>query len=480
LARCTALLAARKDESVAALEKSWRAGTLSATELQTQLLLIAKQEPEAALSWVDGSDLEAHLKSQVRTWIIREWFPKDPDAAIARASIYPYPDASAMAGGLIALLQTGIPEEKAAVVRHLDEIVAMTGDFPVSSASLFPSCSTESGDALLALPPGRGRDALVRHFATAWLQQDPTGAAAWLGGAPVSLRDAAMEQYASEALHPRGSESEVARKLATQWLLKDASSSARARLGPLFAESMARDDPAAAMAWAAKNLTAGPLAEASSKVVGELASRDPDAARALVEGLPPGTLKNQAARQVAAVWLASDPIAAISWYLAKTNPRLADRLAARALGREWAEGNPGSFRNFLADPASPELPETLLSPGIQRMMESNRSACLEWISSLPTKRRNSALKSAYESWARESPADAAASLDDRPDLATPDAARQIAVTWYQRDPQRAVGWVADLPWGGQREAAIAGLKRHADFEVELGGKFPDELKALIR
>jgi hypothetical protein len=110
----------------------------------------------------------------------------------------------------------------------------------------------------------------------------------------------------------------------------------------------------------------------------------------------------------------------------------------------------------------------------------DREGTFDWIATLPDDRREPVLKTAYLRWALDSPAEAAAAFDSRPELATGDGARQIAYYWYRADPSAAAGWVANLPWGGLRESAISGLRKMADYQTQSGSAVPEEVRQLLR
>jgi hypothetical protein len=150
------------------------------------------------------------------------------------------------------------------------------------------------------------------------------------------------------------------------------------------------------------------------------------------------------------------------------------------LAQQWVKTDPASYRAFLATPPSGEIPLAMVFAGVSELVASDKAATFDWISTLPKERRNEVIKIAYQGWSSQAPADAASAFDARPDLATADAARQIAVSWYRKDAKAATGWIATLPWGGTREAALAGVKKVADLEASLGKTSPEELRVLLR
>jgi hypothetical protein len=270
-----------------------------------------------------------------------------------------------------------------------------------------------------------------------------------------------------------------------EWLLKEASAGARTRLGERMAIAMAEDDPVAALQWATKNLDSKSLGQATSDIMKLAVAGDPKRAQALVESLPAGSQRESAANEVAGYWVAKDPTAAITWWLgqrqgnASTRPDASAMAGVMNLGRTWYQKDPDSFRAWLADPEAPQLPDVLLQTGLKGMI-TDRDAAFEWIGSLPQAKRGPVVHAAYAQLAVKSPEEAASAYEAWPDLATGDSAKTIAMIWYGQDQQKAIGWVANLPWGGAREAALGALKKMAEVQVQRGGSIPEELKELLR
>ena len=137
------------------------------------------------------------------------------------------------------------------------------------------------------------------------------------------------------------------------------------------------------------------------------------------------------------------------------------------------------YRDFLADPGSPDLPPATIGSAVAHLMK-DRESTFDWIATLPAGRREPVLKTAYTRWALDSPVEAAAAFESRPELATGEGARQIAYFWYRKDPSGAAGGVSGLPWGGLRESALAGLRKMADYQAQSGGTVPEEVRQLLR
>ena len=469
-------------ETVASLEVLHRAGRMDLLALQQTVRNIAATDPAGAWDWVEGAQLSGSDRAALLREVASVWFDKDPEQVLTKMPGRPFLESTEMACSLVNKLRSKDPAERENLIAHLDRVLELTNGNR-GMINLAPYTG-EGGALLLALPPSRGRDTLLEDFADRWLNSDPLGANAWLQNLSAGSRDRVMEQFTREILHPQRTSEPGVKEFALAWLTKEASEASLKRLGPLYASLVAKEDPAAAMAWASSHLGAAPLAEAAGKIVVELYARDPEGARQMVEELPPWNLRNLSAYDVAEKWLATDPAAAAAWWMAQVEGSIgkSDYFAhgGNRLAQQWIKDNPDSYRAFLADPASGEIPMAVIHAGVSSLIAKDKEATFDWIATLPRERRNEAIKAAYQSWSYDAPAEAASAFDSRPDLATADAARQIAASWFQKDAQAATGWIATLPWGGTREAALAGAKKVAEFEVELGGTFPEELKILLK
>jgi hypothetical protein len=480
LARKTERLAARDFSSIASLDRLHRAGSLSPDDLRNAIREAAGRDPEGTWEWID-ENYPIHQKTELLKIVASVWFNADPAAALARISTVDFYERSRLAGILISKLSDGSTEEKATVAKHLDPLIDYLGNS--TSDLTLPEPSPAGADLLMSLPEGRSRDILLQHFASIWLLRDLATASAWLDQVPEPLRTSTMEQFATRALNAGSSATAASRNAAIAWLRDEAPVAIKKRLGTSLASAIAATDPKAAMEWAGQNLSSRQLADATKGIVSKLAATDLPAARGIVEGLPPGTGRNLAAASIAKHWVESEPSAAIHWWLANTGEDyLKDaniQEEASDIGNAWAAADPQSFRDFLAAPGSPDLPPAIISSAVTRLMK-DREGTFDWIATLPAERREPVLKTAFTRWALDSPAEAAAAFDSRPELATGECARQIAYFWYRKDPSGAAGWVSGLPWGGLRESAMTGLRKMADYQTQSGGTVPDTVRQLLR
>jgi hypothetical protein len=462
------------------LDRLYRSGKLSDDEFRLALVQAAEKDPAGTWAWLEEQGFDRSSLGEWRSVVFGVWFKQDPGAAMARVETLPAYEAGQLAGKVLGQVPGGDPAEFAAVRYHLDRLLdVLRGDF---GQIHFPSLTAEGAALLLTLPEGLARDRLLGSFMVSWMSQDPVAAAAFLKGQPAALRARGMEELATRVLGRRAGSLE-ARQLAMDWLLQEAPAAVRFRLGPRLADAMAEKDPAGALKWAMANLDGKPLDEATGGIVGRMFAADPAKARALVESLPAGKRRGYAAGTLAQQWIATEPEAAVAWWLEHNKDAVGrdfiTNSTASTLASIWLNKHPDSFRRWLADADSPPLPEQFLYSNM-RILLKDREAGLDWIGSLPAAKRAAVIKVAYDHLSREAPAEAAATFDARPDLATSEAARTIATRWYSSNPQKAIGWVANLPWGGTREAALAGLRKVAEAQTRDGGSIPEELKELLR
>jgi len=474
-------LSALESASLADLEKLRRSGRATIEDF-VRLMAQRADGFEATWDWIEDADFNSLERERIFAALVDKWFGRDPEACLARIATLDYFKSITLAGRLLGKLFSESPAQAELARKHLDTLVPLLGVVGGSMPEL-PHASPENMSLLMSLPEGTARTTLLRHFASRWIKSDPAAAIAWLEGQPADISSSVLESHAANLLRPNSTPSESELKMATDWLSTKASPGALSRLGPDWVATMAKTNPAAALEWAHKHLAADSLAEATGKAIEQMLAKDPASARQIVEDLPPGNLRHLAAYQVTEARLAEDPAEAVAWWSeqvdAKERSVRGSLGAPERLGEKWASLQPDSFRDRVANQEMPELPQSVLFAGVNELMSQDRAGTFEWIAGMPEKQRPALVKAAYRSWAYKAPAEAAATFDARPELATAEAAGYIASSWYSKDRQAAVGWISTLPWGGPREGAIAKVKAIAEFEVTLGGSFPEDLKKLL-
>ncbi len=464
--------------TVAKLGQLYQSGRMSPGDLSEAIRRSADADPKGTWEWVDELEVSDFEKQCFREEIAKIWFARDPNAMVARLDPGDY-HLWPVAGILLDQLASDDPKAAKAVRDHLDELIAATA----SAYTWSPKPGEQSAALLETLPDGLSRDVLIRKFAQDWLAKDPTAARAWLAKFPREQQNDVLEQFTGNMLSSFGGSSREGRALAMEWIQNEAPPAARARLGPELVETIALVDPAGALAWAQENLSSAPLAEATGKVVSKLFASDPEQARKMVEALPPGNLLHQAAAEVATAWAEKDPLAAATWWMdqmepGETNPSWGNRTAWN-LADAWVKADSDSLRGYMQDPSSRQLPDALVSSAVGKWMEKDAAGTLDWLAKVPENRRGEAVDTAFSELARDNPAKAAAEFEQRSAIATPDAAGSIARIWFRTDQDAAIAWAASLPEGAARGKVLEGLKNQADFEVQLGGVFPEALEKLL-
>lgn len=463
------IVATYENANPALLERLRRSGRLAGHDRWELLRRSAKADPKGTWNWVE----EHNLSWSDRMTVARIWFPNDPEAVLSRLDISNHND-SEIAGSLLGMLGGEDAAAASAVREHLDTLLHMALWFPNSIS--FPRPENGGAEILESLPPGPSRDFLTHRFASSWLRIDMPAALVWMENLPATHRDEILQDFFEETIKTHHDPDMI--QAATDWLMNDACSAVRARSGPTLVNRMAREDPAGALAWAFENLESNPLARATESVIPMIFESDPDQAIHIVEELPPGNLLNRSAHIVARAWAATEPSAAVEWWLDVLGPKKAEQLDSTQLGRLWLQSDPEGFRSRLADPSQAPLPSSMAYPAIHEWAGLDPGGALKWASSLPADRRDTLVHTTYRQWADSDPAAAGAALLAQPNIA-PESARTIAARWYSQDKAGSIQWVASLPPGEIRTHALAVLKSRADSEVQRGGTVPPALQELI-
>lgn len=350
--------------------------------------------------------LEDHeRREEVLIAVLTRWAAIDPAGATAAAR--PYLD-RARRLGFYAYRSLDVAVAQAWAAAMPEAALAEAANAPdapwamrLASRALFEGYADDPArqfEALLRLPPGRARDQFTESVLNIQAKKDPAGAETHLD----LLHDPAQ----------------------------------RSRLQSEILGSLARSDPTAALARLAAlgpELTAGMAGtQLVNAVLREAARQDPAAALAVVDGLPE-ELRSQAIGAALVGWAGKSPIAALDWAVAH-GLDVADLKAVSFMG---PNGNVGwnsllmtafdtdsakAFEWLRAQPASPGR-DTLLRDGIWRGTVDQKLALYAELT--PESQ-------ASEVWT-------------------------LVSGMNREDPKRAEAWVAALPAGPKRSAAILSL-----------------------
>ena len=475
VAQRAAHLAAIESVRPDTFEQLYRSGKFTRDEIMDAAARLAGGDPAGTWEIVKAAELPMRLRHDLLTMVAGMWGERDLEGLLAN------PEASKMAGnffcGAVWKLTAGSDEESAKIIGLFGQLSPMI--CRVYSYAILPENPENGAARIQSLPEGEAKDRIASAYAAAWMKKDPQAAIVWLRQLGPELRGRAIERFSTDLLAKAADRDPKAMAITMEWLEKEATPTARARLGAAFCANLAESDPAAALAWASGHLSSGPLAEATGKITALMMRRDPAAARTAVEGLPPGGMKHRAASEVATEWAKVQPEEAVAWWMQNVTKAEWDR-SSGTIGMAWYQSSPETLLEHIRNPDAPELPGGIMTAAAREMFRKDKLATFDWIESVPASRREALFDTIYHSWAWQAPGEAAAFLETRPELATPELSRKIVEAWYDREPSAAIAWVAQLPWGGTREAALKEAKRKADGIASAGGSYPEELRVLLR
>jgi hypothetical protein len=199
-------------------------------------------------------------------------------------------------------------------------------------------------------------------------------------------------------------------------------------LAGTVAKEWVRQDPDAALAWAA-TVPDNQRLGAYTGVLGTLATTDPKRASTLATELEPGGARNHVIGEIAKTWVRNDPDNALTWARSLEGDERS-RAVGEALGA-WAQTKPAAAAEYLTNLGD----------------DANLDAYIPKIAG---------------NWAGQSPGEAANWLATLPDgKGKTDAMDPLMWNWTTRDPEAAGNWLAQQPPGPARDRGITGLGRAA-------------------
>jgi len=440
-------------------------GTLSTDEALPLIRRWAEKDPAACWAWYLRDGRRSLGDFSPTNLIFSAWAQKDPEAAMTTLRASSWEVRSSAADGILEAWALGEGEVADSLFPHL------SGLLNSSNAPIYWAGGKDSerlGARLLALPPGTARTAMLSKFGTGLFEKDWQSALVWSQRVPEAERAGIHERWAATALQTKsrviyfrgdGSVSPAPERLAwaQKWLTEEADAATRTRLGPKYVEALSASDPAAALTWAHESLGGLPLSQAIKNIVEAQAGKDRDSAMALLDSLPPGGLRLQAADALVTTWATQEPRPALNWALEQGN-KVISAAAWSGLGATLAFGDPATFKSIAEERAN-SLPPELMRGAISNLIRKDPPGTVQWAASLPSPAREDTIRSALGEWARSAPPEAARFVIDHPNLPVPPAAAERLAHWYfAKDDVAAVDWAAKLPPGPAREAAMTTLR----------------------
>jgi hypothetical protein len=208
-------------------------------------------------------------------------------------------------------------------------------------------------------------------------------------------------------------------------------------LAQTLAEEWSRQDPQAALAWAA-SLEPGELQTgAYAGVIGSILDTDPQRAASLAMELQSDD-RSKLLGRVATTWAEQAPESAI----------------------EWVETLQGADR------------QATMSEALASWAHAAPQSAASYVSSLPETERGEHVGSVARAWAEQAPAEAAHWLGAQPNgQSKAEAMGHVMWNWTSQDPEAASTWLSEQPPGESFDRGVAGLAKaatHAFDDPEAG------------
>ncbi|MFT7444398.1 MAG: hypothetical protein ACI9AF_001302, partial [Granulosicoccus sp.] len=337
----------------------------------------------------------------------KEWFRIDPDAAIEAMRTSPK-------GGSVSYFLCFLFEEESdplalqAMGARLDDIIFSAGNWHEQgfSGEVHRVFDFAVGKSLVekveGLPESYMKKDLWRYAMAGWLFQDWKGAAEWAGSLTGEERREAEVAFFSERI-PRSMERDgEALEWASKVLAREGNRDLLVKLGPDFVGLMARDDPGEAVSWAGDHLGGMALAKAVSGVVSTTYRGAPEESEAMVDGLPPGGVRQAAARAFVEVQLRADAKGA--YERAISEEALGMRLGVQtwlSIGRSLGQQNPGEVRAILGS-GEGELESVFETYAMEQAFWKEPEEAKRWAEEMEGEKRDEMIELVYRAWgARE-------------------------------------------------------------------------------
>lgn len=258
-----------------------------------------------------------------------------------------------------------------------------------------------------------------------WAETDPTAAMAYtekMGFTGNFIRPTVLQSWASK--DPAGAAkyySENSRQFSMMGMMGGGRGPMGGSGSSVIASEWARQDPAAAFAWAS-SLNGNDKGTAMASVIGEVANTDPKKAAGMIATMDESS-QGRAYEDVARKWGSQNFSEAEAW-----------------------------VRTLPADQR-----DAAMASAIAGLSKDNPQLASEKIAALPAgDDRNSAINTLAQNWSRQDPAAAAAWLVKQDDAdATSRAMRDVMPNWVSQDPKSALAFVNAQQPGDIRDSAVS-------------------------
>ncbi len=235
-----------------------------------------------------------------------------------------------------------------------------------------------------------------------------------------------------------------------------------------LASRWGREDPEAALAWAAE-LTGTDQRQTMHRILHEWSSKDPAAAANYAAQMPSSENSLHMVEHMAKLWAERNRDAAVKWGMAQSDPATRER-ALRGVVEFWGNSEPTAAADFASTIESPFERHRVLEVAGRRWAGHDIAGAMDWAQSLPAGDRQHATRGVLREVAERDPGRAAAIFDETSALLPEGSlqsgeyrqlAQEIASTWSRSSPQEAAAWAEGLPEVGEiQRGAVADVADH--------------------
>ncbi|MFT4641578.1 MAG: hypothetical protein ACI8T1_004920 [Verrucomicrobiales bacterium] len=237
---------------------------------------------------------------------------------------------------------------------------------------------------------------------------------------------------------------------------------------------LATTDPNGAVAWLTNpdnNVQHQPWMGYSlaSTLSAEWSRQDPDAALAWAATLEPGDLQTGAYSGIINHLLESDPERAASIAMdveSEDRPKLLGQIA-----ETWAEQTPEAAVDWASTLEGRDR-RVAMSEAMAGWAQAAPESAANYVNSLPAEERANHVGAVARSWAEQAPAEAALWLGAQPEgEGKADAMGHVMWNWTSQSPEAASAWLAEQPQGESFDRGVTGLAKaatHAFDDPEAG------------
>ncbi len=370
-----------------------------ATELRRLYLspLTTRREKRSiAQRWaeLDPKSLFEHLKGLSRTeWerdtdqndtvrgiLFRTWAESDADAALAAADSLKFrPQFRGAPWEIVNALFAVDPARGFAAAATLP--AQSEGDRLVDSTwKDNPSRLLEAAGAapIASLKNAAVFKAVTSAFAKL-VEKNPAAAADWLAGRTGEQRRKLWPTLARSL-----AEKDV--PTARNWIEKAPPSPEREAAGAAVVEAWAKQDPRAALEWLQDNLQGG-RPQAFAGVAAALAGKGIDAAKQLLDAMPPGSSRDAVVAVIASRWAEKDIKSAAAWVTSLPEGDAGRRQAFQQMSWQWAEKDLDSAAAFAIANTDTEEGDQMFWNVNQKIVQKGLPETMAWAEKLPEERR---------------------------------------------------------------------------------------------